>query len=1389
MCDLYVSKGGRMLARQRMRMIIASVLIWGIGAGLFTVQTAQARLKDNAELPQISMYRDGLQKSAQLSLPGSMLSWVGTGNLTTYTISNTGQNGYFEPPPDWNEYNGEFPFGFTSANGRTGEFPRGTSQYYVWAAGVWIGGKAAGWDEPRVATAAYYSDQSTLSRLWQSNQVYNQANAPESELEGALMFKQKNQEPLGHQTNWAYFVPQEGDMILDFNDYTFSAGDTVNRLDYQDINQRRRVYFNNTDISVDTSLIYLRPNRIFKDTTGLPESEIDRLLYGDIVSDEDTYAMFGDMVPEDEAVTMFTFGYDESPLGISVVQRTYSWGIDDWIYMDFKITNMNDFPVDSVYIGYFMDNDVGPDAEDDLIGFDENLNLGYSYDSDFQEEGWQTGAGYVGSVFVRTPVSNMTGEEIGLTGFQTWIRTDLGNSEPFAGDPDDLGRDDLKYKELEFTHYEEYKVPTDVRQLISSGPYMHLEPGETITATIAIVGGASLADLKENTRSAIAKYESGYISAEPPPSPALTVQPANKTVFLNWNAAPEQARDPFSGERDHAGYRVYKSLTGLEGDWTQLAEYDSETDSSENQVVMKYKRGGAKLNAKFLGFGPVNDPNLGIDKFTGEEYTIEFYYDPYDEVDWSKPNNQTIDTMWVRTKENSDGSLDTLGYEPRKIAVYNKSQNRYLQYNKNATPGTDETGWNMMRQETSGAGGAALYVTGEDSVYVNRAVLGNLGDDLPYYRCRYVNDEPYGYILYFDGMYFLVENGVREPNEPIGQQYTPGDKDMFLIQGYLKDAIGDQTGLRYSYEDSDLINGKTYYYSVTSYDKGDPTQGTPSLESSKYQNITAVAPQPVAGEYTGEVDIDDVDHSSGNSTSGINVVIRDPLKITGDKYEVRFLPASATFDVEYFQPVDGDTSLFPSIEFDSDSVESVVSYANPYVGYDFTDQQTTHLNIPGRYLQARYTGTLNVPDSALYDLAIDYANGGVRLEVGSDEVINTFGHSSADFVYRTEQVDTTVIVKPDQARFTLEYIAESEPFVDFRYNATGNPLQIVRPVTAPDDTTADSWMMVNVTQSDTILKYWSVFNSYDLDQNGKFTAEDAPEGFYTIVNKSGLKIREVEWVSSSSRTNMFNFEPLTEIMEPYEYRITFADEDDLSTWSPSGWMEYSRYLGADNYEQYVPWEVQNLTLGIRARSWLKNGLTPGYFGWFESTGIETYNEQLLQVLHEDTRVDSTLDRGAFSFKITTIDTVLRQVVYLEPPTTKDTVYVRPTIPLSTKDIFEFTTKGLTAEAQTVDLDKIRVVPNPYYVRAIWDENQYNQWIEFRHLPSECTIRIFTVAGTLVRTIHKEPGATGTSEEYGGTAQWDLRNTHGVKVASGLYIYQVESEYGDKVGKLAIVMGR
>ncbi|MBN1348444.1 hypothetical protein JXJ21_03480, partial [candidate division KSB1 bacterium] len=66
-----------------------------------------------------------------------------------------------------------------------------------------------------------------------------------------------------------------------------------------------------------------------------------------------------------------------------------------------------------------------------------------------------------------------------------------------------------------------------------------------------------------------------------------------------------------------------------------------------------------------------------------------------------------------------------------------------------------------------------------------------------------------------------------------------------------------------------------------------------------------------------------------------------------------------------------------------------------------------------------------------------------------------------------------------------------------------------------------------------------------------------------------------------------------------------------------------------------------------------------------------------------------------------------------------------------------------------------------------------------HLPRECTIRVYTITGELVRTIDHN------SES--GDESWDLLNSDGLKVASGTYLYHVEAPgFGEKIGRLYII---
>ena len=97
------------------------------------------------------------------------------------------------------------------------------------------------------------------------------------------------------------------------------------------------------------------------------------------------------------------------------------------------------------------------------------------------------------------------------------------------------------------------------------------------------------------------------------------------------------------------------------------------------------------------------------------------------------------------------------------------------------------------------------------------------------------------------------------------------------------------------------------------------------------------------------------------------------------------------------------------------------------------------------------------------------------------------------------------------------------------------------------------------------------------------------------------------------------------------------------------------------------------------------------------------------------------------------------------------------------------------------LDQVRVVPNPYYNRSRYELNSFNRKIRFINLPETCTIRIFSLAGDLVRTMQKTDRTTSIVD-------WDVLTDNQLPVASGVYIYHVDAPgVGSTHGRMVVFM--
>lgn len=115
------------------------------------------------------------------------------------------------------------------------------------------------------------------------------------------------------------------------------------------------------------------------------------------------------------------------------------------------------------------------------------------------------------------------------------------------------------------------------------------------------------------------------------------------------------------------------------------------------------------------------------------------------------------------------------------------------------------------------------------------------------------------------------------------------------------------------------------------------------------------------------------------------------------------------------------------------------------------------------------------------------------------------------------------------------------------------------------------------------------------------------------------------------------------------------------------------------------------------------------------------------------------------------------------------------LPMYTFTTGDFATvRGDITTAESA-LDLIRAVPNPYYAHSGYERTQLDNIVKIINLPDDCTVRIYTVNGILVREFKKSSPIT--------SLDWDLKNHKQIPVASGVYLIHVEAPgIGEKVIK-------
>lgn len=240
-------------------------------------------------------------------------------------------------------------------------------------------------------------------------------------------------------------------------------------------------------------------------------------------------------------------------LGLEITQTVRQWNykeIRDIIFFTLEITNVSAEDYHSAAIGLYCDFDVGgPDPATgengrlgDLVAYDADLDLAWTYDEDGYDPGWGPGVetGVMGTVVLSTP------GDIGMTSFNT------GQWE-FLPD-NDRGR----FEMIDNTEFDESLPPTD-QYYVQAVRGIDLSAGQTIQFDFALVAAPDSVILKDVVQKALTLYQNNYIASRPPDEPVVNVAAGNHMVMLKWDNTAELSIDPSTGSQDFRGYKIFRS--------------------------------------------------------------------------------------------------------------------------------------------------------------------------------------------------------------------------------------------------------------------------------------------------------------------------------------------------------------------------------------------------------------------------------------------------------------------------------------------------------------------------------------------------------------------------------------------------------------------------------------------------------------------------------------------------------------------------------------------------------------------------------------------------------------------------------------------------------------
>ncbi len=464
-------------------------------------------------------------------------------------------------------------FGLNVANNVGGGFwPRNSGNQYIFGGGVWfaatkkliIRDSAAGTTDTIIRKMSEISYNPNSGSSWLSPGRIEDGDEVKDDPES--ISKYRTYISTDFKVDGSPRRPADGPnwAIWDFS----GPGDT---LSYNAFDKEKTRYFGKYMYDVNQ-----------RNSESMPTTDDGKKKGPVFVSNEDIFATYKDTDLrqfEDGKDIAESRGY---PLRLQYEQTIYSWGYGEYanfLFIAYNIINRSKDTLNKCWMAPAYDFDIGPNggaaiANNDRVNYysqDTTLNLAFQWSETNNAAERGKGFGYIGMDFLESPAVDPNNgfirhdkgyytseEQIGLRTFRNWV---------IANDPtSDIGRYDF----MALGQRDGDGAAGDKRFLMATGPF-NMAPGDTARVVLGMIfappgkgaeatgDSADLSELIRRDKFAQAVYDNAFATPKPPDVGPITWKPVNNGVIVEWDKTSEASVDPQEKGMDFLGYRLFRA--------------------------------------------------------------------------------------------------------------------------------------------------------------------------------------------------------------------------------------------------------------------------------------------------------------------------------------------------------------------------------------------------------------------------------------------------------------------------------------------------------------------------------------------------------------------------------------------------------------------------------------------------------------------------------------------------------------------------------------------------------------------------------------------------------------------------------------------------------------